>query len=387
MAEDPPRGGILQASISLGRVLGIPLGLHYSWFIIAALITFSLTAQFSLTQPEWGPGLIWAVAAATAVLFFISLLAHEMSHALMARSRGIPVHSITLFALGGIAQMEKDANTARTEFLVAIVGPITSMVIGIVCLGVATSLGWSVTGPADGGIVAAVLGWLGSINVLLALFNMLPGYPLDGGRILRAALWGIYGNQDRATRAAARAGQVVAGLFIAVGLLQFFFGAGLGGLWLAFIGWFLLSAAQASYYQVAITETLRDVRVGDIMSSDCVAVDPGTSVQTLVYDQVVRGGRRCFIVRSNGSIRGLVTPHDLRHVERTHWSEVTVGDVMRPLDRLKTVAPDTPAEEAFTTMAREDLNQLPVIEHGDLKGFVSRGHILRLLQTRTELEA
>lgn len=385
MADTRRREGTLQASIPLGRVLGIPLGLHFSWFIIAALITFSLAAQFSATQPDWGAALIFGVSAFTAILFFVTLLAHELSHALVARARGIPVHSITLFALGGIAQMGRDANTARTEFLVAIVGPITSLAIGFSCLAAATSLGWTLQGAGEGGVAGAVLGWLGSINILLALFNLIPGYPLDGGRVLRAILWGIYKDGDRATRTAARAGQVVAGLFIAFGLLQFFLGAGFGGLWLAFIGWFLLSAAQASYQQVTITETLRDIRVADIMSADCVAVNPETTVQSLVDDQLLRTGRRCFMVGRNGDVEGLVTPHELRSLDRGRWAVTTVADVMRPLAQLKTVTPDTSANEAFATMAREDVNQLPVVRQGHLEGFVSRGQILRVLQARMEI--
>jgi Zn-dependent protease/predicted transcriptional regulator len=385
MAEERPRGDILQASIRLGRVWGIPLGLHYSWFIIAALITFSLAGHFTANQPDWGRGVTWGVAALTAVLFFITLLAHEMSHAVMARARGIPVRSITLFALGGIAQMERDADRASTEFWVAIVGPITSVVIGIGCIMAAGALGWTIEAAGTGGIPGAVLGWLGSINILLAVFNLIPGYPLDGGRVLRAILWGIYGDGNRATRTAARAGQVVAGLFIAFGLLQFFLGAGLGGLWLAFIGWFLLSAAQASYAQVALTESLRDVRVADLMSSDCVAVEPGTTLQALVDDLLLRTGRRCIMVSRDSHVLGLVTPNEVRSVERTRWPDVTVREVMRPLDRLRTVSPNTPATEALVTMAREDLNQLPVMDRGQLEGFVTRAHILQLIEARSEL--
>jgi Zn-dependent protease/predicted transcriptional regulator len=375
----------MPASIRLGRIGGIPVGLHYSWFIIAALITFSLSAHFRLTQSDWSRATIWIVSAVTAVLFFVSLLAHELSHAFVARSRGLPVRSITLFALGGLAQIEKDANTARTEFLVAVVGPLTSVVIGIVCVGIARSLGWSME-DGTAGVVGAVLGWLGSINVLLAVFNLIPGYPLDGGRLLRAALWGIYKDVDRATRSAARAGQIVAAIFIAWGLLQFFGGAGIGGLWLAFIGWFLLTAAQASYAQVALSETLRDVSVADVMAHDCVTVDSATTVQSLVDDLLLRTGRRCIVVKRDGRVLGLVTPHEVKAVERERWSEATAADIMRPLETRRTVTPQTPAGEALATMVRDDLNQLPVVSDGRLEGIVSRGNILQILQSRVELK-
>jgi Zn-dependent protease len=376
---------VMPASIRLGRVSGIPIGLHYSWFIIAALITVSLAAHFRSTQPDWQAPTTWAISVLTAVLFFVTLLAHELSHAIVARTRGLPVHSITLFALGGVAQIEKDATSARTEFVVAVIGPITSLVIGVVCIGIASSLGWSVD-DGTGGPIGAVLGWLGSINVVLALFNLIPGYPLDGGRLLRALLWRIYDDVDRATRTAARVGQAVGAVFIGWGLLQFFTDAGFGGLWLAFIGSFLLTAAQASYAQVTIAETLRGVRVRDVMTDDCVTVDAELDLQSLVDDLLLRRGRRCIVVKRADRVLGLVTSNEVRGVARDHWHEVTAGDVMRPLDQLKTVGLDTPVTEAVTTMAREDVNQLPVVTDGRLEGIVTRAHIPQLLQSRAELK-
>jgi Zn-dependent protease/CBS domain-containing protein len=375
----------MPASIRLGRVSGIPIGLHYSWFIIAALIPVSLAAHFRTTPPDWQAPTAWVISVLTAVLFFVTLLAHELSHAIVARTRGLPVRSITLFALGGVAQIEKDATSARTEFVVAVVGPITSLVIGVVCIGIASSLGWSVD-DGTGGPIGAVLGWLGSINVVLALFNLIPGYPLDGGRLLRALLWRIYDDVDRATRTAARVGQAVGAVFIGWGLLQFFTDAGFGGLWLAFIGWFLLTAAQASYAQVTIAETLRGVRVRDVMTDDCVTVNADLDLQSLVDNLLLRTGRRCIVVKRADRVLGLVTSNEVRGVARDRWHEVTAGDVMRPLDQLKTVGLDTPVTEAVTTMAREDVNQLPVVTDGRLEGIVTRGHILQLLQSRAELK-
>ena len=386
MAVTPGGNGLMSATLRLGRIGGVPLGLHYSWFIIAGLIALSLSGHFRATHSDWSPGLIWAVSGFTAVLFFASLLAHELSHAMVARARGMPVRSITLFALGGIANIGKDANSAKTEFLVAIVGPIVSFVIGFTCIGVARSLGWSIA-VGGGGVAGSVLGWLGSINVLLAVFNLIPGYPLDGGRVLRALLWAVYKDVKRATRIAAIVGQVVAGIFIVWGLLQFFGGAGFGGLWLAFIGWFLLMAAQASYAEVFIGEALRNVRVGDVMAGDCVTVEPFDSVQMVVDDVLLRTGRRCVVVKRDDRVLGLITPHEVRSVSRAHWTEVTAADVMRPLDEVRTVDPATPVSEALTTMAREDVNQLPVVENGRLEGIISRSHILQLLQARAEMKA
>ena len=377
----------MPASLHIGRIAGVPLHLHFSWFLIAGLITLSLAGRFQQTHPAWSPALVWTIAAVTAVLFFATLLAHELSHAAMARARGLPVRSITLFALGGVATIEKDATSAKTEFAVAIVGPITSFAIGFACLLAARALGWSMDDDGTGGIAGAVLGWLGSINVLLAAFNLIPGYPLDGGRVLRALLWAVYGSVQRATRNAARVGQAVAVGFIAWGLLQFFSGAGFGGLWLVFIGWFLMVAAQASYAEVSMHEALREVRVADVMASDCSTVDPDLNVQALVDDVLLRTGRRCVVVQAGDRVLGIVTPQEVRSVDRTRWGALTAGDVMRPLDRTRTVEPTAPVSEALTVMAREDIHQLPVVVDGRLEGVLTRAHVLQLLQSRSELKA
>jgi Zn-dependent protease/predicted transcriptional regulator len=374
----------MQASIRLGRIAGIPIGLHYSWLIIATLITLSLASHFGETNPEWATGVVWASALVTAILFFGSLVAHELSHAVVARSRGLPVRSITLFALGGVAQIERDPGSAKTEFRMAIAGPIASLVIGFACMAAAYAMGWSVEGRAPGPL-AAILGWLGSINVILAGFNLLPGYPLDGGRVLRAILWGWFGDADRATRTAATVGQVVAGIFMFFGLTRFFSGAGFGGLWLAFIGWFLLDAARASYAEVAFTASLRGVRAGDVMARDCDTIDASTALDAFV-DLLLRTGRRCFMVtRDGGEVVGLITPQEVRTVDRNRWPEVRVADAMRPLNGLKTVSPTTPVTEALKIMSREDVNQLPVVADGHLEGVITRSHVLRLIQTRAEL--
>ena len=233
----------MRSNIRLGKVFGIKIGLHFSWFLIALLIAFSLSEQFRAVNPAWSAALVVTLAIATAILFFVSLLLHELAHSLMARSHGIPVREITLFALGGVSQIEGESPDAKTEFLIAVVGPLTSLAIGLVCLAAAYALSGPVT-PAQ-----AVLTWLGYINLSLAVFNLVPGYPLDGGRVLRALLWWKSGDVERATRTAAATGQVVGGLFIAFGIIQFFFGANFGGLWISFIGWFLLQAAGESRRQ------------------------------------------------------------------------------------------------------------------------------------------
>ncbi len=374
----------MQAQIKLGRIFGIEIGLHYSWLIIALLITFSLAGQFYATNLEWGAGVIWASAIVTALLFFTTIVLHELSHALVAKARGLPVRSITLFALGGLALIEKEAHDAKTEFWMGIVGPITSFLIGLVCLGLSWGLGWRPEAVPQTPLMA-ILMWLGVINIGLALFNIIPGFPLDGGRVLRAIVWWITNDAARATRIAALVGQTVAFGFIILGIVRFFGGAGFGGLWIAFIGWFLLDAARASYAQVVTTQSLRGVRVGHVMARDCPVVDGRSNLQTFVDEHLLRTGRRCFVVEENGRLVGLITAHEVKEVGRAQWPYKTIDDVMHPLDQLHTISPDTPVTEALETMVRENVNQLPVVRDGQFTGIISRGSVLRMLQTRVEL--
>jgi CBS domain-containing protein len=231
----------------------------------------------------------------------------------------------------------------------------------------------------------AVLVWLGYINVSVAAFNMIPGFPLDGGRILRAALGWIMGNADRATRIAARIGQVVALFFIGFGVWQFFSGAGFDSLWIALIGWFLLDAAGAAYGQTEVVAGLQGLRVRDIMADDCLRIDARMPLQTFADNYLLRTGQRCFVVEENGRVTGLITSADLKYVDRRRWDQTTVEAVMRPLKHLRTVTPDTPVIDALQAMGRDDINQLPVMSNGRMEGILSRGRIVQALQARTEL--
>lgn len=374
----------MKSSIRLGRLFGIEIGLHYSWFVIALLITMSLGAQFQASHAEWGSGVIWSLAVLTSILFFVTLVAHEMSHALVARARGLTTRAITLFALGGVAQIEKEPEDAKTEFLVGIVGPLSSAIIGLVSLAIAWALGWPVGGTPSTPLRAMFV-WLGYINLTLAAFNMIPGYPLDGGRILRSILWLASRNALKATQRAAAVGKGIALLFIAFGIFQFFRGAGFGGLWIAFIGWFLLQAATASASSVALTTVLKGVHVSDVMTSDCTMVDGNMNVEQFVEGHLLRSGRRCFVVEQNGMVAGLVTPHEIKELARPRWPYTTLADIMRPMDQLHTVTPTTPVMEALETMGRDDVNQLPVVTGSHLDGIITRANVLQFLQTRAEL--
>jgi Zn-dependent protease/CBS domain-containing protein len=378
-------GGVMQAQIRLGRVFGIEIGLHYSWLIIAVLIATSLAGHFREAHPDWESNVIWTLAIMTALLFFAAIILHELSHAAVARLRGLPVRSITLFALGGVAQIGKEAADAKTEFWMGIAGPITSASIGLVCLAIAWSLGWTfVVEPATP--LMAMLVWLGYINIGLALFNMIPGFPMDGGRVLRAVIWWITGNANRATRAAAGTGQAIAFGFILFGILRFFGGAGIGGLWMAFIGWFLLSAAQATSAQAELTETFRGIRVTDLMARDCTPVDGNTNLQTFVDEFLLRMGRRCFLIVEKGQFVGLVTLNEVKTIPQARWPHTTVYDVMIPLQRLRTVTPETTVIDALEIIGGENIHQLPVVSNGRLEGMISRDQILNHMLTRGELK-
>ena len=374
----------MRSQVKLVRLFGVELGLHYSWIIIAVLIVFSLGAHFHDIHPEWSSELVWGISIVTGVLFFVFLFAHELSHALVAKSRGLPIHKITLFALGGMAQIEKEPTRASTEFWMGIVGPITSFVIGVILLAIALAGGWSWRAePATPGI--AILVWLGYINILLGAFNMIPGFPLDGGRVLRAIIWGITKNAERSTRIAARIGQLVGIGFILYGIVEFFAGEGFGGLWLAFIGWFLMNAAGASYMQMQASNALEGIKVAQVMSQDCQAVEGHLSLQDFVDHYMLQTGRRCFLVVDNSRPLGLITPNEVKHVPRDDWGVTSVQAAMRPLEQIHAVTPETPVMAAMEIMAREDVNQLPVVTDGHLDGILSRAHVLELLRARSEL--
>lgn len=369
----------LRSQVKLGRIGGIAIGLHYSWFIIALLIAFSLTNHFHAVRPEWKEGIIWTAAIITAILFFATLLLHELAHSLVAKSYGLRVRAITLFALGGVSQIESDPANAKAEFWIAIVGPLTSFVIGVGLWALARFSGAPNAGEPASPVNATLL-WLGYINIALAFFNMVPGYPLDGGRVLRAILWWITGSAERATRWAAQVGQVVAFGFILWGLYRFFVGANFGGLWIAFIGWFLLDAARSSYFQAGIIAGLRNHRVEEVMERDCTKVPGYISVRDLVEQYVLHSGTRCFMIMQNDEAAGLLTTEALKRIKREDWDQTSAQSIMRPLSEIPAVPPEMPAMQALELMSRNNQNELAVVSKGKVQGIFSRAQVFRYLQ-------
>jgi len=369
-------------SIRIGRIAGIEIGLHPSWFIIALLVTYSFAAgELPATYPNWQPLLYWVVGATITLLFFGSVLAHELSHAIVARRFGMQVHDITLFIFGGMATMEDDAKSPRQEALMAAAGPVLSLGIGAVL--------WLVSGFVPVPAVSATVGWLGFINITLGLFNLIPGFPMDGGRILRALLWRIRGDRYAATRNAATVGRLFGYLLIAVGVYIIFQGGSLfSGVWLALIGWFLSSAAESTIAQVSIERSLRGVKVRDVMETDPASVTPNESVSDLVNERFLRSGARSFLVRhDDGGLAGIVTLSDVRRVPREDWEPARVTDIMTRFADLATVGPETQVEAAMKLIQEREVNQLPVVDADGrtVIGLLTRAGILRLIEARLRL--
>ena len=376
----------MRTNIRLGRVLGIEIGLHYSWFLIALLIVFTLSDYFHASNPAWTPAVVFAISGLTGIFFFVSIVVHELSHSVVASARGLPVRSITLFALGGVAQIEKGAGSARTEFLMAIAGPIASAVIGVCALAISVLCGWSPATEQFSSPWLAALVWLGFINVGLAVFNLIPGYPMDGGRILRSLIWWKTGNAERSTQIAARVGQATGVAFIAIGVARLWLGAGFGSLWTAFIGWFIIRAAAASYEEARLRGAMQGVHVRDIMSRDCPAIDRYTNLQSLA-GMLRAEGPACFVIEEQGEPVGIITSNELEHIERQRWPYTTVDDVMRPLEELQSISPDALLADALEIMARADTPQLPVISGGHLEGILSYRQVARFFRTHPAARA
>jgi Zn-dependent protease len=370
----------MKGSVSLGKILGIPIQLHASWFLIAILITWTLAAgYFPQGYPGWSASTYWIVGAITAVFFFASVLIHELGHSVLALREKVPVKSITLFIFGGVAQIGREPPTAGAEFRIAIAGPLSS-------LGLAVLFGGSGAVLADNATLAAPLAYLGRINLLLAVFNMIPGFPLDGGRVLRAALWAFGGSFRDATKWASRAGRVVAYGFILFGAGLILLGGGfLNGLWIAFIGWFLNNAAESSYQQVLLRDMLSGVKARNVMTQECSTVPKGLAVDRLVEDHVLAGGQRCFFVADQGSMEGMITLHHLRDLPRDQRGGLTTDQIMTRFDEVLRVHPDDDVWSVLQKMDEEDINQVPVMDNGGFLGMITRERLLHDIRLRAEL--
>jgi Zn-dependent protease/CBS domain-containing protein len=362
---------------SIGRVAGIDILVHWSWLVIFGLLTWSLAEGLFLHDyPSWTRGEAWLAGAATSLVLFGCVLLHELSHSLMARSKGIDVASITLFIFGGVSGLTKEPERPGQEFIIAIVGPLTSFVLaGLFGLGGLV---------LSGGIGTAFL-YLAAINAGLGVFNLLPGFPLDGGRVLRALAWARDGSLVKATRLASQAGKVMAVLLMAGGAVAAVLGAFTTGVWFLVIGWFLFSQADISYKQVLARRVLSHIPVRSALSSDFHAVEPDLSLSDFLSDYVLTSHQRSYPVMSGDRLVGLASLPDLRKYPKDEWHNRILSEAMTPLERLRTVSPTDDLQKAAEDMASADVHQLPVMDDGRFLGFVTRADIIRLVRVRSDL--
>ena len=371
----------MRGNISLGRVFGIPLRLHYTWFIIFALVTFSLVL-YPLVEPPYPPleqRIILGII--TSLLFFASIITHELAHSILAIRNNIPVKEITLFVFGGVSQITKEATHPRIELLVAIVGPLTSLALAGIFYGV-----YILLAGAQQSLAASLMQWLAMINVILAVFNLIPGFPLDGGRIFRAIVWQRTHEYHRATRIATRVGQVIAYAFMAGGIVlilivpQYWF----TGLWLTFIGWFLRDAARTSYQQVLLRDALVGITARQVTDYGCPLIHPDLNLMELVQQHVLPTGRDCFLISWGAELEGMVTLQQIKKVPRDRWAITPVQDIMTPSSKLKVAYADHDILSVLQEMNGENANHIPVMEAGKVIGVINRENIARFLRTRAD---
>jgi Zn-dependent protease/CBS domain-containing protein len=369
----------MENAVKLGRVAGIEISVHYTWVFAFALIAWSLAAGFFPgNYPGWAGPVYWLAGALAALALFGSVLVHELSHSLVALARGQRVHGITLFLFGGVSNLETEAERPRDEFLVAIVGPLTSFALAGACWWLSRLL------PSGAPVLGAILAYLAFVNVLLGVFNLLPGLPLDGGRVLRSLLWAAMGSPHRATAIASYVGQGLALLMILWGVWQTFSGNVLGGIWIVFLGLFLNSAAEAARRQQALAEQLWGLRVTDLMDPRPAVGNVRTTIQEFVFDCALRQGRRAMLVVEDDRLLGIVTVSDAGNVPRAAWAPTMVGAVMTPVP-LKTVPADAELGCALRLLVGGTVQQLPVLDDGRLVGMLSRADVLRFLELRNQL--
>ncbi len=369
----------MRGALRLGRILGIPVAVNYTWFIAIWIGAWSLAGSY---YPERAPGFdettYWIMGVASALLLFASVLVHEFGHALTARRFGIRTRVIVLFLFGGVAQIAEEPATPRAEFLVALAGPLTSLALAAILHLISPAFGVRPLG--------SVVQYLAYVNLMLAVFNLVPGFPLDGGRVLRAALWRSSGSLERATRTAARTGQVIAMLFIGAGLVLLVRSVLVLGLWLVLIGWFLDTGAQSSYQQVVLRQGLRDVRVGDIMSHDLHSIDPNLTVDRAIAEHFLPFKHGGFPVVFGDHLVGIVTLQDVAAIPTERRASTTIREIMTPRDRLKTVSVNDSAYAAFARMSQDNIGRLLVLDaDGALTGIVTRSDLLHILRLRVDI--
>jgi Zn-dependent protease/CBS domain-containing protein len=369
----------MKSSLRLFRIAGIDIGIHYTWILIFVLLSWSLAQGFfPQLYPGWDTVTYWITGLVAALLLFASVLVHELAHSLVAQARGMTVRSITLFIFGGVSNLEDEPEKPKTEFVMSIVGPLSSLALAGIFWGLLYIVG-DRQSP-----VAATFSYLALINALLAGFNLLPGFPLDGGRVLRALLWNRTGNLVKATNIAATVGRFMGWGLIAFGLFWIFTGNFIGGVWFAFIGWFLSSSADASRREITLREHLSGVQVKDVMTTNPVHISPDTGVAELVSNVFRKQHGRAVPVCRNDQVMGIVTVTDVKELPQEKWQETAVKEIMTS-EPLYSVTPEDDLNTALRLIAKHDINQVLVLRGDECAGLVSRSDILTHLQMSQEL--
>ena len=374
-------------SLNIGRIIGIPVRIHYTLWLVLLLIAWSLAEGY---MPQHYPGLgattYWAIGIVSAIILFVSVFLHELSHSYIAKKNGLPIKRITLFFFGGVSEMSEEPKDPALEVRMAAAGPLTSFLIAIV-LGGFWSLTVLVGGPNPGGLtpIIATLYYAALLNGVLGAFNLIPAFPLDGGRVLRGSLWSRSKNLLSATANATRVSEAISLLMMAVGLFFVVFGDFVNGLWIIFLGWFIRSGAETSLRQTRLTESLAGVRVGDIMTRELLSVSPDASVQQLVSDYFLVHPHGGYPVVSNGKLLGVVTMSSVRSIPRDKRDFERVSQAMVPFERTITVGPTTPAIDALQIMAKNGVGRLIVMDGDKIAGMVTRGDLMKTMKARQEL--
>ncbi len=372
----------MKTSFTIGRVKGIAIELNISWFIIFALTTYMLaTAYFPQNYPDWAPTLWWLLGALISVLLFVSVLLHELSHSLVSINMGLPVKKITLFIFGGVAQIESEPDEPMKELKIALAGPGMSIFLSVLFLLTANILQWLKT--PDFGVV--LFSFLAYMNLMLAIFNLVPAYPLDGGRVLRAILWHWRGNLQNATRIASSLGAAFGYTLIFGGVYWVLSGNLINGIWIAFIGWFIAQASQLSYQQTLLEDIFTRIPVREFMTTQVVVVDYYISVRELVDNYFYRYKFMCFPVGDENSILGLVNLDRVKSLPRESWEQTTVGRIAIPLQPDHVVNLDDTVSQAMAKLFRNGVGRVLVMDQQQLVGIVSRTDVLNYMRIRTQL--
>lgn len=365
----------MKNKIRVIEIMGIPIGLDASWFLVFALFTWVLAVNYFPNEfRTWSALQFWSVAVVTSLLFFLSVLLHELGHSLVALRYKLPVKSITLYIFGGISEITSEPQSPLQEFVIAFVGPFTSLVLAAIFF--AIELIFQGVQP-----IYAMAKYLAYINLILGLFNLIPGFPLDGGRVFRAIMWGITRSLRKATEIAGYLGHAIAFLFILLGVWLLFQGNWVNGLWIAFIGWFLENAVVGQVQQQRMHDLLSGHTVDQIMSQTCVMASSDTSLQELVDQYVLDKGERCMVIMQGEHASGLLTLHNIREVPRERWAVTPASQVMTPIDQVKVTSPKVGLVQALEQMGADGVNQMPVIEDGHVAGMLRREDIVNYLHT------